>query len=265
MTKTKNAAKTQRTTKATAAPKTESVREVAPASLAVDGRIVVKVLKGNRSWNNGTFSWDLPTQNADGTWTPGAWTPKVDIDYCRSGYHGTNCAPKWWGEGVTAWWMEYHPDAKIITPDQGGPSGEGNKFCGEQCRLVRPLTRGELESQGVYLTGTHASVGEDGKFYVLGGDVKVETLSGGTVTYLSGGTVTDMSGGTVTVTAHADSDAVLMVRWSNPTVVLRGRSSLLDYRNGRPVHHLADEGMVKVFGHDGSIVQMTEAEYAAKK
>jgi hypothetical protein len=66
MTKTK-------ATKKRNAPKTtaEPAREVAPTSLAVGGRIVVKVLKGDQSWNNGTFSWDMPTQNADGTWTPG--------------------------------------------------------------------------------------------------------------------------------------------------------------------------------------------------
>ena len=49
-----------------------------------------KVLDENgRSCNGGGYQYDLPTKNADGTWTPGKWTTPVkgDLELCDNGYH----------------------------------------------------------------------------------------------------------------------------------------------------------------------------------
>ena len=38
------------------------------------------------------MEWSLPVQNADGSWTPGAWMPEVqgDLELCANGYHLTD-------------------------------------------------------------------------------------------------------------------------------------------------------------------------------
>ena len=38
------------------------------------------------------WQWPLPTQNDDGTWTPGEWTPYIEeLQQCLVGYHGAKC------------------------------------------------------------------------------------------------------------------------------------------------------------------------------
>lgn len=54
-----------------------------------------KVLNAeNRSCNGGNpeLVWSLPVQNADGSWTPGAWMPVVEgvLALCANGYHLTD-------------------------------------------------------------------------------------------------------------------------------------------------------------------------------
>ena len=49
-----------------------------------------KVLgKHGRSCHGGNAEWSLPTQNDDGTWTPGEWMPEIEgeLEPCRNGYH----------------------------------------------------------------------------------------------------------------------------------------------------------------------------------
>ena len=65
-------------------------------------------------------------------------------------------------------------------------------------------------------------------------------------------------------TAHASGEAVVVVRRgyaSCPTVTVRDRASVLDYRPSRPVHHVADEGQVLTLAPDGTTSQapITEA------
>jgi hypothetical protein len=48
--------------------------------------------------NGGTGVWALPVKNADGTWTPGDWMPRIEnIKLCERGYHGCEFADvlKW--------------------------------------------------------------------------------------------------------------------------------------------------------------------------
>jgi hypothetical protein len=49
-----------------------------------------KTLDANgRSCYGGNTRWSLPTQNADGTWTPGEWMPAIvgELVACENGYH----------------------------------------------------------------------------------------------------------------------------------------------------------------------------------
>ena len=41
------------------------------------------------SCNGGHSAWNLPTQNEDGTWTPGEWMPAIEgaLVPCQNGYH----------------------------------------------------------------------------------------------------------------------------------------------------------------------------------
>ena len=60
-------------------------------------------------------------------------------------------------------------------------------------------------------------------------------------------------------TVHATMDAVVVVRQgytvSRPVVTVQGRASVLDYRQGRPVHHLADDGHILALASDGTTSQ----------
>jgi hypothetical protein len=64
--------------------------------------MLFKILDANgRSCNGGTLQWSLPTQNADGSWTPGDWLPAVagELALCQNGYHLAEDAQvlKWLG------------------------------------------------------------------------------------------------------------------------------------------------------------------------
>ena len=107
------------------------------AAPVVAPKTSIKVLRGGESWHGGDHKWSLPTQAADGTWTPGGWTPPVKPVVCSVGYHLTSEPARWWGEGdVAAYLAEY--DGAVSARE-----GE-DKIAVERCRLLRPLTVAEL-------------------------------------------------------------------------------------------------------------------------
>jgi len=79
------------------------------------------------------WQWPLPTQNADGTWRPGEWTPMVeDLEECKSGYHGCYDTIESLLEyccAGTLWQLEY--DGEIAE--------HSNKANGRRARLLRPM------------------------------------------------------------------------------------------------------------------------------
>jgi hypothetical protein len=95
---------------------------------------------------HGTAEYDLPTQNADGSWTPGAWhrVGPGEIAYRGHGVHV--CQPsqyRYWatllrrvrpGLRVKVWVVEY----------RGQVSVGANGFAVRECRLVRPYVKGEV-------------------------------------------------------------------------------------------------------------------------
>lgn len=54
--------------------------------------------------NGGRGKWPLPTQNPDGSWTPGEWMPAIEgeLVLCANGYHGCTDEQvfKWLGPAV---------------------------------------------------------------------------------------------------------------------------------------------------------------------
>ena len=109
----------------------------------------IKTLRDGASWHGGEHKWSLPVANADGTYTAGEWTKRVAPSICAKGWHLTTQPTLWWShEGnVAAYLAEY---------DGATSAREGeDKIAVERCRLLRPLTKAELESCGIVTDGTH--------------------------------------------------------------------------------------------------------------
>ena len=92
-----------------------------------------KVLdKHGRSCHGGKAEWSLPTQNDDGTWTPGEWMPEVEgpLEPCANGYHVVTLEQllDWLGERI----FEVEPGDEIVHED--------NKSVVRTCRLTRECT-----------------------------------------------------------------------------------------------------------------------------
>jgi hypothetical protein len=92
-----------------------------------------KVLDRNgRSCHGGDAEWSLPTQNDDGTWTPGEWMPEVEgeLEPCRNGYHVATLEqlPNWLGERI----FEVEVGDEIVHAD--------DKSVVRTCRLIREFT-----------------------------------------------------------------------------------------------------------------------------
>lgn len=104
---------------------TAAAPKLALKALTLDGASPVHAL-----------DWTLPTQNADGTWTPGAWVScrKGKVEYRRNGIHLAGCDQiGWWqkhlrGRTLVTWVVEYDGQTSI------GCHG----FAARRARLVRP-------------------------------------------------------------------------------------------------------------------------------
>jgi len=128
----------------------------------------IKVLRNGSSFHGGYFKWSLPTQDKDGKWTPGEWTPPVKPVVCSSGYHLTTMPTEWWDSDneCVAYLVEYkgRVDGLPVLKDSKG------KFAVEKCRLLRPLTPGELARHRIYTKGTHSIIVSRGKTAIVSGD-----------------------------------------------------------------------------------------------
>ena len=186
----------------------------------------VKVLCNGRSWHGGNHEWSLPTKNADGTWTPGDRTPSVLPTKCKKGWHLTLDPARWWGTdaGIVAYLAEY-----------GGAVDAGDdKIAVEWCRLVRPLTSAELESAGIYASGSYevregvawasgsANVTASGSATVTARDSANVTASGSAnVRAWDSATVTASDSANVTASGSANvtaSGSATVTAWDSATV-----------------------------------------------
>src|SRR5512139_2145039 len=91
-----------------------------------------KVLDADgRSTNGGDYQYDLPTKNADGTWTPGKWTTPVkgELELCNNGYH--LCEEKYLIDWLDAAIYEAEYKGQIVVGD--------NKVVVRRVRLLRKI------------------------------------------------------------------------------------------------------------------------------
>jgi hypothetical protein len=103
--------------------------------------LALKALTGTTSPVHSAQEWSLPTQNADGTWTPGAWVSArkgEKVQYRRNGIHvcGVDQLPYWQGhirgKTMQVWICEISGSVSV------GPHG----LAARKVRLLRPW-RGE--------------------------------------------------------------------------------------------------------------------------
>ena len=88
--------------------------------------------------NGGTFTYDLPTRDAFGNQTPGAWTPSVDtLEMCHRGYHLTADVDNW-ADGSTAFRV-FEAEAR-----EALALFSGDKIVAKQVRLLREVDLAEV-------------------------------------------------------------------------------------------------------------------------
>jgi hypothetical protein len=82
------------------------------------------------AYGHGDYSDYMPTQNADGTWTPGEWLPPVKPRLCESGYH--------WCDGELQLLRHLGETCYVIEPD--GETVRGDDKCASgTIRLLFPV------------------------------------------------------------------------------------------------------------------------------
>ena len=111
-----------------------------------------KVLKRNKSCHGGDYTWSLPTQNPDGTYTPGNWhTYEGELCVCLAGFHLTNNPYRWYKELGTTYETEvdWSQDHLLCMDD---------KIVVRKIRLTKPL-------DGVVETESSKSWYRDGKLH----------------------------------------------------------------------------------------------------
>lgn len=90
-----------------------------------------------------SFRWPLPTQNEDGTWTPGAWTRAYkSVIPCKRGYHLARLQDliKWWGSHL---WVAEHDDPEPIIH-------EDSKVVVRRARLLAPVLAWNERTQRLF-------------------------------------------------------------------------------------------------------------------
>jgi hypothetical protein len=82
------------------------------------------------AYGHGDYSDYMPTQNADGTWTPGEWLPPVRPVLCKSGYH--------WCDGELQL-LRHLGEACYVIEHKGETVRGDDKCASETIRLLFPV------------------------------------------------------------------------------------------------------------------------------
>ena len=182
----------------------------------------IKTLRDGASWHGGTHKWSLPVSQPDGTHTAGEWTPRIAPSICNTGWHLTTQPALWWShEGNVAAYLAEYDGATSARNDE-------DKIAVERCRLLRPLTKAELESCGIFSDGEHEA--KTGVFYASGsatvrayGSATVSAYGSATVhasdsamTHTAGSAVCTAWRGTTLVLTRADNGVVIDRRGETP-------------------------------------------------
>ena len=182
----------------------------------------IKTLRDGASWHGGDHRWSLPVANADGTHTAGEWTTRIAPSVCDAGWHLTTEPARWWSheDNVAAYLAEY---------DGATSAREGeDKLAVERCRLLRPLTKVELESCGIFTDGEHEV--KTGAVYASGNAIVTAydsasvraygsasvTASGSARTHTAGSAVCTAWLGTTLVLTRADNGVIIDRRGDTP-------------------------------------------------
>jgi hypothetical protein len=215
----------------------------------------IKTLRDGASWHGGDHKWSLPVAQPDGTYTAGEWTPRIAPLICAKGWHLTTQPALWWShEGnVAAYLAEY---------DGATSACEGeDKIAVERCRLLRPLTKTELESCGIFTDGVHevktgaayaygsASVTASGSASVRAYD-SASVTAYGSASVMAYGSASVRAYGSASVRAydsartHAAGSAVCTA-WSGTTLVLTRADNgvIIDRRGAAPKTYCKRAGL----------------------
>jgi hypothetical protein len=104
-----------------------------------------KVLKDGKSCHGGAMEWSLPKGKRPGKWHE----VEGELVLCQNGLHLTDSPAHWWGLGHVAYLVE----AQEV---KGDPSKDpSRKVVARKVRLIRELTKAELEKLGVFVDGEH--------------------------------------------------------------------------------------------------------------
>ena len=153
-----------------------------------------EVLVDGKSFHGGNLAWSLPTQDADGTWQPGAWHEvELPIAACSRGLHVTERPGAWWHDRAVAYVVEC----------AGESSGDAHKRAWQRVRLTRPATAAELAAHGIITEGEHRF--GDGAVVLASGSASVTASGSASVTAYDSASVT--ASGSASVRAY-DSASV---------------------------------------------------------
>ena len=215
----------------------------------------IKTLRDGASWHGGEHKWSLPVANADGTYTAGEWTKRVAPSICAKGWHLTTQPTLWWShEGnVAAYLAEY---------DGATSAREGeDKIAVERCRLLRPLTKAELESCGIFTDGVHevktgaayaygsASVTASGSASVMAYD-SASVMASDSASVTAYGSASVMAYGSASVMAYGSATvhtagSAVCTAWLGTTLVLTRADNgvIIDRRGATPKTYCKRAGL----------------------
>ena len=192
----------------------------------------IKTLRDGASWHGGTHKWSLPVSQPDGTHTAGEWTPRIAPSICNTGWHLTTQPALWWShEGNVAAYLAEYDGATSARNDE-------DKIAVERCRLLRPLTKAELESCGIFSDGEHEA--KTGVFYASG---SATVRAYGSATVSAYGSATVHASGSATV--HAYGSATVHA-YGSATVHASDSATVRAY--GSATVHASDSAMTHTAG-----------------
>ena len=174
-----------------------------------------------RSCHGGALQWPLPTQDADGSWTPGDWQQVTgDLILCENALHLTDQPAGWYQTDARCWRAEYRGET-VGEIDGGWQSKIGVR----EARLVAPV---EWDAVGVWTSGQHT----------LRSGLGCAT---GSATVEATGSATVRATGSATVEATG-SATVISTRWhsNSAQVALSQMAAHVDRRGNRVVCRTAE-------------------------
>jgi len=207
-----------------------------------------KVLLNGESFHGGNLKWSLPKKNDDSlTYEPGDWMSVAGpVQICVRGLHLTSDPKRWFAHDADVYEVE------IGDGERSDHIDHDEKIAVEKCRLVRPLTRGELRELDIFVVMNDEDVQTDkGLVFADGnatvraygnakveadGNAKVEAYGNATVRAYGNATVRADGNATVraygNATVRADGNATVRAD-GNATVRAYGNATVRAYGNAK--------------------------------